>query len=135
MPQNAEALRVLRKQTKAFIDDDPFTITLTPRKKERVPGGGFATVDQPARAPQTVKLIYTGSSRGVAGQEGAQVTQDGVERRYDYVVVGQYDMVAEIGDWWTDPHGNRYEVTGMIPDNDYERRLTCSGWGSRVEGG
>lgn len=135
MPQNPEALKALRKQTKWFIDDDPFIITLVPRVAENRPGGGVEMVAGTPRAPQTVKLVYTGSARGVAGQEGVQVTTDGRERRYDYVVVGMWDMVCEVGDYWTDLAGNRWEITGFIPNNEYERRATASAFGRQVEGG
>jgi hypothetical protein len=135
MGQNPAALRVLRKQTKRFIDDDPFDIVLIPRAKTRVPGGGYEMTDQPPRPSQRVKLIYTGSARGIGGAEGVQVTGDGVERRYDYVIVGEWDMVIEAGDHWTDALGNRCEVGGLIPDNEYERRATASIYGRRAEGG
>ena len=135
MGQSPAALRVLRKQTKRFIDDDPFDIILIPRAKSRVPGGGFEMVDQAPRASQRVKLIYTGSARGIGGAEGVQVTGDGVERRYDYVVIGEWDMVVDVGDHWEDASGQRWEVLGMIPDNEYERRVTCSAYGRRTEGG
>lgn len=135
MGQSPAALRVLRKQTKRFIDDDPFEIVLIPRDKQRVPGGGFEMVDLPPRDPQTVKLIYTGSARGIGGTEGVQVTGDGVERRYDYVIVGEWDMIIEVGDHWEDARGQRWEVLGLIPDNEYERRATCSAYGRWTEGG
>lgn len=136
MGQNPEALRILRKQTKAFIDDDPFTIVLTPRSTStRVPGGGYVKSNGTPREPQTVKLVYTGSSRGVGGQEGMQVTADGVERRYDYVIVGEWDMEIAPGDHWVDLRGNRCEVTSLIPDNEYERRATASIYAKRAEGG
>ncbi len=135
MGQNPAALRVLRKQTKRFIDDDPFTIVLTPRERTRVPGGGHEMTDMTPREPQTVKLIYTGSARGIGGAEGVQVTGDGVERRYDYVIVGEWDLVIDVGDYWTDDRGQRWEVLGMIPDNEYERRATASAYGRRTEGG
>lgn len=134
--QNPAALKVLRKQTKWFIDDDPFEITLTPRSQStRVAGGGFVKSNGTPRAPQIVKLVYAGSARGASGQEGIQVTSDGVERRYDYVIVGEWDMEIEVGDHWLDPRGNRCEVTSLIPDNMYERRATASIYAKRAEGG
>lgn len=135
MGQSAAMLKVARKQTKRFIDDDPFTIVLVPREKTRVPGGGYEMVDQPPRPPQTVKLVYTGSARGIGGAEGVQVTSDGVERRYDYVIIGEWTLQIDVGDWWEDDRGQRWEVLGMIPDNEYERRATCSAYGRRTEGG
>lgn len=136
MGQSPAALRVLRKQTEWFINDDPFDIVLTPRSTvTRVAGGGYMRSDGTPRPSQRVKLIYTGSARGVGGQEGLQVTADGVERRYDYIIVGPWDMVIEVGDHWTDPRGNRCEVTSLIPDNEYERRATASIFGGRTEGG
>lgn len=135
MPQDPAILAVLRRQTKWFIDDDPFTITLTPVTKARVAGGGYQTTEGAPRAAQTVKLVYTGSARGVAGQEGSQVTQDGVEHRYDYVVIGEYNFEVAIGDTWRDARGNLCRITGLIPDNEYERRATASIFGQRVEGG
>lgn len=135
MPQNPAMLAVTRRQTKWFIDNDPFEIVLTPIVKTRVPGGGYQVVDGTPREPQTVKLIYTGSARGVAGQEGSQTTADGVEHRYDYVVVGEHDFQVAIGDTWEDSRGNLCRITGLIPDNEYERRVTASIYGTRVEGG
>lgn len=136
MGQNPAALKILRKQTKAFIDDDPFTIVLTPRSvSTRVPGGGYVKANGVPRAPQTVKLIYSGSSTGTAGREGVQVTSDGVERRYDYVIIGEWDMAIEEGDHWLDPRGNRCEVTALMPDNEYERRARASIYAKRAEGG
>lgn len=136
MGQSPAALKVLRKQTEWFINDDPFDIVLTPRStRTRVPGGGYVKTEGAPRPSQRVKLIYTGSARGVGGQEGMQVTSDGVERRYDYVIVGPWDMQIEAGDHWTDPRGNRCEVTSLIPDNEYERRATASIFAKRAEGG
>lgn len=135
MPQNPAMLAVTRRQTKWFIDNDPFEIILTPVVKVRVPGGGYQVSNGAPRAPQRVKLIYTGSARGVAGQEGSQVTQDGVEHRYDYVVVGEYNFQVAIGDTWQDALGNTCRITGLIPDNEYERRVTASIFGTQVEGG
>lgn len=135
MGQNPAALKILRWQTKRFIDDDPFDIVLIPREKNRVPGGGYEMSDQPPRPTQRVKLVYTGSARGVGGTEGTQVTADGVEHRYDYVIIGEWDMQIALGDYWTDSRGERWEVSGLIPDNEYERRATCSSYGRRAEGG
>jgi hypothetical protein len=135
MPQNPEALKALRRQTIWFIRDDPFDIVLVPRVKTSFPGGGYEMNDGPPRATQRVKLVYTGSARGVAGKEGIQITEDGAERRYDYVIIGPWNMVAEVGDHWVDARGQVCEITGMIPDNEYERRLTASIYGKRTEGG
>lgn len=135
MPQDLGMLKILRKQTKWFIDNDPFEIVLTPRTKTPVPGGGFEMVDGTPRDPQTVKLIYTGSARGVSGQEGNQITANGVERRYDYIIVAEWDVQVAVGDHWTDARGQTCEVTGFIPDNEYERRITASIYGKRTEGG
>lgn len=135
MPQNEAMLATLRKQTKWFIDNDPFDIVLTPKVKVRVAGGGYEVTDGTPRSSQRVKLVYTGSSRGVAGQEGGQITADGTERRYDYVIIAEYNFVVAIGDTWVDRLGNACQVTGFIPDNEYERRVTASIYGKRVEGG
>lgn len=135
MPQSEAMLKVLRKQTKWFIDNDPFEIVLIPRTKAPQPGGGFEMIDGTPRASQTVKLIYTGSARGVSGQEGNQITADAVERRYDYIIVAEWDAVVAVGDHWIDARGNACEVTGFIPDNEYERRITASIYGKRTEGG
>lgn len=135
MPQNPAMLAVTRRQTKWFINDDPFTIILTPTVKTRMPGGGYQITAGTPREPQTVKLVYTGSARGSGGQEGSQVTADGVEHRYDYVIIGEHDFQVAIGDTWQDARGNACRITGLIPDNEYERRATASIYGTRVEGG
>jgi len=128
-------LDVNRRLTKAFIDDDPHTITPHRRTKIELPGNQFEYVDGPALPSQVVKLVYKGSASSFAGAEGLQLTSDGQETRFDFTIVSEWDADIEEGDWFQDEQGQRWEIKKEIPRNDYERRFGVSAYGDKVKGG
>ncbi len=122
-------LTELRRQTEWFIELDPVDIMLIPREKTRVPGGGYSTTDLPPRPLQTFKLISQAAFSGMV-ESG-----DGVERQYEFILLGKWDSTIHVGDWWEDDTEQRWQVVGMIPDNGYERKAGIHSFGKYPGGG
>ena len=129
--QDPMELLVNRMNTKAFIDADSITVTLVPRTAARAPTGGVIQTDGAPRAPQIFKLIM----QSPAGGSIEQRTDDGTERQVDFVLLGEWDAVIAVGDWWEDVRGNRWEVRALIPTNNYETRAVVEAHGKVLEGG
>lgn len=109
---NPAALRLNRRLTKAFIIDDPTDIVLTPVVEESRPGGAKKKTAGSPRDEQTFKIIYPGG-------DGQVVTADGKTRRFDFIIVGEYDASIAIGDFW-DEGNQHYVIDYLFPDNGYE---------------
>lgn len=106
-----------RDITRWFISMDPSEITLTPRQLVRTKTNAREAQDLTPRHQQVFKLVQGGLVRTSA--EGLTETEDGTQRKFDYILIGNWDAIVEIGDWWED-NGQRYEVTGILPYNGYE---------------
>lgn len=109
----AAELSVQRELTEWFIAMDPSIITLTPRTKVRTASGAWEAADGPARTSQTFKMIAAGANDGIVE------TVTGIQRKFDYIIVGRWDAVVEIGDWWQEG-SQTYEVMGIMPYHGYE---------------
>lgn len=115
-----------RQLTHAFIMMDPTEIALVPVERVEAPSGGFTTEDLPPRPVQTFKLInQAGDASAITPGEGARA------RKYDFVLVGEWDATVRIDDFWEDPNAEDsfWVVTDLVPYNGYEvkARLTQSG--------
>lgn len=112
--------------TRAFIMNDPTLITLIPTVKVRKPGGGFDKNTLAPRPAQYFKVIpQSGSADGIVD------TSDGKERRYNFVLVGEWDATVQIGDFWIDPDRDDFfwSVQGFQPYNGYEVKFGVIGFG------
>lgn len=119
-----------RELTHWFIEQDPTTVTLIPQTKVKTAGGAFNLVPGVARAPQIVKLIFpSGSSDGISSG------QDGRVRKYDFILVGEWDAVVEIDDYFEDSQGNFWIITGLVPYNGYEVKATMISYGGHPTNG
>lgn len=119
----AAELRAQRRNTRAFIDADPFTLRLQ-RVGQLTPdgAGGYERPRGGATLPvQIVKMIPV--------QNGLlRRTNEGEEVVTTHVVVGMPDLDIERGDWfWIG--GEKIEVSFLYPENGYERRAECAGRG------
>jgi hypothetical protein len=103
-----------RQMTSWFINDDPTTITLTPHE-EQWKSGAKKMVALPDRDPLTVKMIYSGS-------DGIVPVDEGHTRRFDFIIVADYDAVIKIWDSF-DRLGNHYVVEYVFPYNGYEVKV------------
>ena len=110
-------LDVLRRGTKAFIDDDPTTVTLIAHAgKVKMPGGGYDAGTGTPRVAQTFKLVANFNGDGI------QTAVSGVEdHRWTYTLIGMHNAVIEIGDTWNDGD-TTYRVVSLLQNNGYEKR-------------
>lgn len=113
-------LALLRDQTDWFIATRPMDLVLTPVRRERRTNGGYADVNLPSRPAQRMRLI------AMSADQRPTVTEDGVEREIDLTLLGRWDAQIDIGDWWRDGEGLRYEVVELVPNNGYEVRALVS---------
>jgi hypothetical protein len=119
-------ISIHRKGTESFINSDPTTISLIPSTETWVGGTktfGTATV----RTAQTFKIIWSGS------QDGIVITGEAKARRFDFILVGRYDAVVQIGDSWT-LGSQHFQVEWIAPGNGYEVKAGGSSHGSKPTG-
>jgi|GEM_PF-2645948 len=124
-------LWINRLNTKAFIEADPISLSLTRSGSVRTPGGGIKRQGAAQTPLQTFKLIM----QSPAGGSIEQRTEDGTERRVEYVLLGEWDADVQTGDFWNDERGQRWEVTAIIPRNGYELRAVVEAHGDALTGG
>ena len=116
----ATEARVQRANTAAFIAANPISLELIPTTRTKTAAGGFLGSDGQRRVAQTFRLVEQTHTFGNA--PGRLRTPDGTQERVDYMLVGAYDSVMEVGDYWTDADGVRFEILELMPFNGYERR-------------
>lgn len=116
----------LRRQTHWFIMNDPTPIVLTPRDRAIAPGGGWNAVDLTPRPEQIFKMIF---QSGVV--DGVVATADGQDRRYDFVILGEWDCTLGIGDYWVDALNDHqfWTIAGLQPYNGYEVKAGVLSYG------
>jgi hypothetical protein len=125
---NSLEISVHRKNTKRFIDADSTKIALIPRSEQYV-DGTKKFLALPPRAVQTLKVIWMGDD-GVVRQ--IDQTPGGV-RRFDFVLLGEYDAIIQIGDCWYE--GNQeFRIEYVYPYNDYEVKAGGVTHGSKPGG-
>lgn len=108
-------LAYLRYTTKKYIEDDPTTVTLF---RQTVVDGDDGGHDFPklARPVQVFRFINQDVTSGIA-----YGSDDGVARRFTYVMVGLHDADVDINDTWSDGQ-KQYKVESLIPNNGWESR-------------
>lgn len=115
-------LRVQRSITDAFIAASPIVIQLTPRTRTVTATGGWTYTAGVVRQPQVFRLIEMG------GAYRPSKSLDGVERKYDFELLGSYNVEVEVGDTFT-YRGTRYEIIELMPDLGYEVRAAVTAHG------
>lgn len=109
-------LALLRDQTAWFIAANSIDLILTPVRRQRTGSGGTAVINMPNRPMQRMRLISMSAS------QKPKLTEDGIEREIDLTLLGEWDAQMDIGDWWIDGEGLKYEIIEMVPYNRYEVR-------------
>lgn len=120
-------LRAKRKQTSSFIAAGPLSVTLTPSKRTKTPTG-YTSVAGTPRPAQRMRLIDQ-STTLVGNTPGRLRSAMGEERKITHQLLGEYDALMAVGDFWLDG-GARYEIDELLPDNGYERRAKVIRYGS-----
>jgi hypothetical protein len=121
------ALDVAKANTSQFINLDPTVITLTPRVETFV-AGTRKRVDGVPRVAQVFKLIWVDFGAGFA-----PIIAGGETRRFDFILVGNYDAIVEIGDHWV--IGNQdNSIDYIYPPNGYEVKAGGTSQGAKPRG-
>jgi len=115
---SAAELAVNRLNTNAFIAGNPAQVTLIPRVMHRS-GSGSRWEEKDPRPLQIGRLIDQTAIRGATSRERGD---DLHQRKEEFQLLLPYDGVVEMHDFWVDADGVRWEVTGILPSNGYERR-------------
>lgn len=126
-------LLLQREITDWFIASDPVSIILVPRADSPGPGGSVVPEDGLPRGEQVFKLIGM-SSTNRPFPSGVDSPASGVNRRYEYTLLGSWDAIVEENDYWVDENGQKYVVQSLQPYNGYEVRALVDGHGRRPGG-
>ena len=110
-------LAINRSNTQRYINMDPVDIALKFKTISFVNGTRIAVPDS-TRDSQTFKVIWTGNLTGIITTPDKQV------RRFDFILVGTYDSIVAIDDYWLiDNQQNNIDY--IYPSNGYE--VKCGG--------
>lgn len=123
---NANELRLYRKGTLAFIAANSIVLRLIPRTRVSS-GTGSRLVDELPRVEQTLRLID--QTRSFGPEPGTVLTGDGQQRKAEFQLLGMYDAVIGLYDYWVDDKGIRFEVGNLVHYNDYEVRAQVVRYG------
>jgi hypothetical protein len=119
-----------RSLTKAFIDSNPIEVVLIPRIEQRKSSGGFGIVDGVPRPTQTFRLIpMSHTERPVRSSATAATADDGVQRRYDYTLLGEWNSQMAENDQWITPDGQLLVIDALTSYNSYERKGLVTSYG------
>ncbi len=119
---NPNELLVNRLNTNAFIAANPILVTLIPRMRSMT-GTGLKLIESDPRPAQVARLIDQTTGN-------VQQAQDGIQRVDQFQLLLPFDGEVELNDYWEDAFGIRYEVTGILPNNGYERRAEVTRYGT-----
>ena len=111
-------LDINRDLTNLFIGARPSTVVMTPYARVQQANGQYKQVAQPARFPQTVRVVELAPAVATSTRI---VLDDGTERRVDYTIIAPYNAVIAVGDRFTF-QGDPMEVLQVDSTNGYEVR-------------
>lgn len=141
-PEQSEAVdlseeRVInRALTHTFILFDPVQIVLTPYTEVRTASGAVSMVAQAPREVQTFRLIPVSSNERPQGSTSGQTNAgNGVQRKYDFTIMGEWDSLIEENDVWEDEVGQKWIVDSILSYNGYERKGMVMSYGRRPRHG
>lgn len=114
---DAFMLETQRELTTAYIAENPSTIILRPRERERTSTGGYILTAVMPRDPQTMRII---EGAGYADQ-GVARTETGFMRERTFQLMGEWNALIEVDDrfFYDDV---LWIVRSFMPENGYETR-------------
>ena len=110
-------LPTLRAGTTAFINTNPVTVVLTPHTSEDDGAGGTLHIAGTPRDAAVVTLVEAKNS----GYLDKSVIPEGTNTVFDYMLIGQHDLVVGLYDTFS-LDGQVYRVENIMMNNGYERR-------------
>lgn len=112
-----------RRLTREFIASSPVILALVPGVDEKLPSGGVVTGDGVPRPIQMFRLIPMSHTEQPARSTSASASADaGIQRRYDYTLLGEWDAVMRVKDHWYTEDGQKLVIENMVSYNGYERK-------------
>lgn len=122
-------IEVLRRQTKDYIADAPFTTRLVPYPETRTAAGGKTRVAGVPRKPQTFRLIPLDRKASATTNVQSGRPADGKEHQANFELMGEWNLQIGRGDKFTDTDGTVYEVVEVQPSGSapYLRRASVRG--------
>lgn len=112
-----------RRLTREFIASSPVYLELIPGSETRLPSGGVSVADGVPRPTQMFRLIPMSHTEQPARSTSASASADaGVQRRYDYTLLGEWDAVMRVKDHWYTEDGQQLVIENMVSYNGYERK-------------
>lgn len=126
-----EEIRQNRRLTHYFIVCAPTQIILMPKTEVRTASGATNWAEGPARPVQTFRLIpFSASERPSTSSQ-----PNGVQRKYDFTLLGEWDSVMAENDWWEDDLGQTWRIDALVSYNGYERKGLVTSYGRRPSHG
>jgi hypothetical protein len=122
----APEMAINRRNTVAFITANPVIISLTPRARINS-GTGARWAPGVVRDPQQFRLVDQSSTSGPV--PGRIVAADGVQRQVQFQLLGAWDSLIGLWDFWRDEQGILFEVAELLPWNGYEQRAKVVRYG------
>lgn len=119
-------LTVQRKLTKAFIDTKPIELVLRPRVRAETPSGGFRWEDGQPRPAQTLRIVEPSTHVNLAPEP--RRTNDGEQRKIEFLLLGEWDAVIGQDDTFT-YQGREWQVVELAYDNGWEQRASVARYG------
>lgn len=120
---------ILRRQTKAYIDDAPFTVRLVPYPETRTAAGGKTRMAGTPRKPQTFRLVPLDRMASATTNIQTGRPADGQEHQANFMLMGEWNLEINRGDKFNDDDGTEYEVVEVQPSGSapYLRRAKVRG--------
>jgi hypothetical protein len=119
-----------RDLTHWFIMSDPMQITLIPYAEIRTGSGGAVMQAQPSRETQTFRLIPASAFEPPVTSPG-----QGVQRRFDFTLLGEWDAIMDVNDRWTDELNQTWVIDNLVSANGYERKALIISYGRQPRHG
>ena len=115
-------LSELRWNTNEYIKAKPTVITLQHSTSTPKPGGGH-DFTKSSRLPQTFRLVRQGTFDGIEYSPN----DEGMSRKFAYLIIGKHDAEVAVGDTWDDGDNN-FKIDTVEPYNGYEVRALVTGY-------
>lgn len=122
-----EQLIVNRELTKWFISQNPVTVSLVPKGRQKSPSGGVKLVSLQAKPPQTVTFSQQGGSL-----VSLKTAEAGLNRRFEFVMIGEHDADFDVDDVFTDEKGHKWVILALEPFNGYEQKAYVVAYGKEL---
>lgn len=127
---DALELEIQRALTVEFIAANAVSLILTPQIEMLLPSGGVILNDGAPRVAQTLRLIpMSHTTRPVTASAGGTSADSGVQRRYDFTLLGAWNAQMAANDWWIDDDDQKWVIDSMQSFNGYEQKGMVTSFG------